>query len=76
VILSTQINILDLIVEGVVKIFWVNNSLFGSGFGSGINWFRVAVTEFLYHARSGVSDIVYPDKHPGSYFRGFSNNFV
>jgi hypothetical protein len=42
----------------------------------GINWFRVAVTEFLYHARSSVSDIVYPDKHPGSYFRELSNNFV
>jgi hypothetical protein len=45
-------------------------------FRSIINWFRVAVTEFLYGSRSGLSDIVYPDKHPGSYFRGLSNNFV
>ncbi len=34
-------------------------------FGSRINWFRVAVTEYLYHARSGVSDIVYPETGGG-----------
>jgi hypothetical protein len=34
-------------------------------FGSRINWFRVAVTEFLYHARSGVSDVVYPETGGG-----------
>jgi hypothetical protein len=34
-------------------------------FGSGINWFRIAVTEFLYHARSGVSDVVYPETGGG-----------
>jgi hypothetical protein len=70
VILSTQINILNLIVEGVVKIFWVNNSLFGSGFGSGINWFRIAVTAVLYHVRSGVSDVVYPETGGGDWTDG------
>ncbi len=34
-------------------------------FGSVINWFRVAVTEFLYGSRSGVSDVVYPETGGG-----------
>jgi hypothetical protein len=34
-------------------------------FGCGVNWFRIAVTELLYDARSGVSDVVYPETGGG-----------